>query len=191
MNTTSVIEAKDRCGCPDEQKSGLTRRGMIKLAGAAGLAVATTASQARIVYGAPSETDNILVVLSLRGGMDGLNVVPPIGDPNYARLRPSIHIPEAPSLRLDSMFGLHPAMAPLMPLWNSQKLAIVHAAGLPQPDRSHFDAMAKMEEAAPGSSERTGWIDRMIGLRHPQISLREPMLGNQDYRIHYMDQPRL
>ena len=61
------------------------------------------------------------------------------------------------------MFGLHPALAPLLPLWNSGKLAAVHATGLPAPNRSHFAAMEEVEDADPGSSVRSGWLNRLIG----------------------------
>jgi uncharacterized protein (DUF1501 family) len=167
MNTVTKTDpgsVEDRCGCPQEQSAGLSRRGMFRLAGAAGVTIATTASQARVAFGAPTAGQRVLVVVSTRGGMDGLNLVPPIGDPDYARARPSIHIPASRAIRLDSMFGLHPALKALSPLWTAKQLAIVQAAGMPTPNRSHFSAMARMEEAAPGSNERTGWIDRMIGL---------------------------
>lgn len=167
MNTASKTDSRpaaDRRGCTQEQAAGLSRRGMLRLAGGAGVTIATTASQARVAIGAPTANQQVLVVVSSRGGMDGLNVVPPIGDPDYARLRPNINIPASRAIPLDGIFGLHPAMSALEPLWRAKQLAVVHAAGMPTPNRSHFAAMAKMEEAAPGSSERTGWIDRMIGL---------------------------
>ncbi len=91
-----------------------------------------------------------LVVVMLRGAVDGLNVVVPHGDPNYAKLRPSIAIapPDgtaATALALDSRFGLHPALASLMPFWRDATLAFVPAAGLPKPNRSHFDAQRMVE----------------------------------------------
>ena len=61
--------------------------------------------------------------------------------------------------------GLHPAMAPLLPLWRSGTLGAVHGVGQANPTRSHFAAMEDMERAAPGSSTRTGWLDRTIGTR--------------------------
>ena len=64
---------------------------------------------------------------------------------------------------LTSTFALHPALAPLLPLYTSNKLAFVHAIGQPNPTRSHFTDMDEMERAAPGSSLRTGWLDRMVG----------------------------
>jgi uncharacterized protein (DUF1501 family) len=107
---------------------------------------------------------NTLVVLSLRGGIDGLGVVVPHGDPGYYTARPSTNIPKASLLGADAMFGLHPNMAPLQSLWDGGQLAAVQAVGLPVPNRSHFSAIEAVEDADPGSSTRSGWINRMIGL---------------------------
>jgi uncharacterized protein (DUF1501 family) len=104
-----------------------------------------------------------LVVLSLRGGFDGLSAVVPGSDPAYAAARPAIGVPASALLRLDSTFGLHPAMAPLLPLWKSGRLAIVQDVGQADPTRSHFEAMRELERAAPGSGLRTGWLDRLLG----------------------------
>jgi uncharacterized protein (DUF1501 family) len=168
MNRTQTQHSKhrpsERCGCPESAAAGLSRRGIFQLAGAAGLTVATTASQARVAFAAGATQPDVLVVVSLRGGMDGLNMIAPIGDPDYAKVRPNIHLQPGTTIALDKMFGMHPAMSALTPAWKSGNLAVVHATGMPEADRSHFSAMQKMEEAAPGSSERTGWIDRMIGL---------------------------
>src|ERR1700747_1854771 len=85
-----------------------------------------------------------LVVLFQRGAADGLNIVVPFSEPNYYRLRPTIAIPEPRrggadcAVDLDGFFGLHPSLAPLAPLFRKNELAIVHAAGSPDPTRSHF-----------------------------------------------------
>ena len=116
---------------------------------------------------AAGATGRKLIVVMLRGAVDGLNVVAPVADPNYARLRPSIAL-AAPgedkgALDLDGYFGLHPALAPLMPLWREQKLAFVHASGSPDGTRSHFDAQDYMESATPGvKSTPDGWMNRLI-----------------------------
>ena len=112
-------------------------------------------------------TRNKLIVIMLRGAVDGLNVVAPVGDANYARLRPTIGLglPGTPNgaLDLDGYFGLHPALAPLMPLWQQKKLAFVHASGSPDPTRSHFDAQDYMESATPGrKSTPDGWMNRLV-----------------------------
>jgi uncharacterized protein (DUF1501 family) len=110
-----------------------------------------------------------LVVVMLRGAVDGLNVVAPVADPNYARLRPTIGLgapgQEGGALRLDNYFGLHPALAPLMPLWEQKQLAFVHASGSPDSTRSHFDAQDYMESATPGrKSTQDGWMNRLAAL---------------------------
>ena len=95
-----------------------------------------------------------------RGAADGLNVVVPFGDPDYYALRPTIGIPKPDgttnaALDLDGFFGLHPALAPLVPVFQAGELAIVEAAGSPDPTRSHFDAQDYMESAHPASKRRT------------------------------------
>jgi uncharacterized protein (DUF1501 family) len=150
------------CGCPENEAADVTRRSMFRMAGVAGLATALTLSDARLAFGAPAGTGT-LVVLSLRGGFDGLSAVVPLGDPNYAKWRPGIQIPAGAAKKVDAMFGLHPALAPLFPMWEAGQLAAVHAVGQADPTRSHFEAMAEMERAAPTSSLRTGWIDRTLG----------------------------
>src|SRR5471032_2723289 len=108
-----------------------------------------------------------LIVVMLRGAVDGLNVVAPVGDANYARLRPTIALAapgqDGGALDLDGYFGLHPALEPLMPLWQQQKLAFVHASGSPDATRSHFDAQDYMESATPGiKSTSDGWMNRLV-----------------------------
>ncbi len=108
-----------------------------------------------------------LVVVMLRGAVDGLNVVAPVGDANYRRLRPGIGLglpgSEGGALDLDGYFGLHPALASLQPLWQQKKLAFVHACGSPDATRSHFDAQDYMESATPGvKSTPDGWLNRLV-----------------------------
>jgi uncharacterized protein (DUF1501 family) len=108
-----------------------------------------------------------LIVVLLRGAVDGLSVVIPYGEEAYYRDRQSISIrpPGTPdgSLALDGHFGLHPALASLMPLWADRSLAFVHAAGSPDPTRSHFDAQLYIENGTPGeSTTRDGWMNRLL-----------------------------
>jgi uncharacterized protein (DUF1501 family) len=111
-----------------------------------------------------------LVVLFQRGAADGLNMVVPFAEPNYYRMRPTIAIPAPRSgtggtaVDLDGFFGLHPGLLALTPLFQNQQLAIVHAAGSPDPTRSHFDAQDYMESGTPGvKATEDGWLDRAIG----------------------------
>ena len=104
-----------------------------------------------------------LVVIFQRGAADGLNIVVPHGERAYYAMRPSINIPRKDVLDLDGFFGLHPAMASLEPLWKAGQLAIVHAAGSPDPTRSHFDAQDFMESGTPGLKATTdGWLNRTL-----------------------------
>ena len=108
---------------------------------------------------------NVMVVISFRGGIDGLGMVVPHGDPAYYAARPRIAVPKSQLLARDDMFGLHPMLSPLSWLWESGELAAVQAVGMTgNPNRSHFAAMEAIEDAAPGSSLRQGWVNRMVGL---------------------------
>ncbi len=108
-----------------------------------------------------------LIVVFLRGGIDGLNVVVPDQESAYYEARPKIGIPAAGEeegvLDLNGYFGLHPALSSLMPLWQQKSLAFVHACGSPEPTRSHFDAQDYIESGTPGNkSTRDGWINRLL-----------------------------
>ena len=104
-----------------------------------------------------------LVVIFQRGAADGLNIVVPHAEPSYFQMRPTIAIPQQQIIDLDGFFGLHPAMAPLKPLWDQKHLAIVHAAGSPDMTRSHFDAQDYMESGTPGvKSTEDGWLNRAL-----------------------------
>lgn len=114
--------------------------------------------------------DRILVLISLRGGMDALNAVVPHGDPDYYRLRPTLAIPRPGSrgpaaLDLDGFYGLHPALSPLLPLWERRELAIVHAVGWPGVSHSHFEAWEEIESGAVGEERpQSGWLARALAL---------------------------
>jgi len=109
-----------------------------------------------------------LVVLYLRGGADGMSLVAPLGDPNYAALRPTTAISSNTALPLlgsmpDTRFAFHPRATRLSSLYNAGKVAIIPAAGLPERTRSHFDAQANMESALFGSvGQTTGWAGRWL-----------------------------
>ncbi len=119
---------------------------------------------------APSLGQGRLVVVFLRGAYDGLSAFVPYSDPNYYRLRSQTAIP-APdgtaqtALRLDASFGLHPALAPLMPLWQQGVFTFLPAAGSPDPTRSHFEAQHQWEIAIPGkNSAANGWLNSLAAL---------------------------
>src|SRR6266851_1098628 len=119
----------------------------------------------RAVAATPMPNKKQLVVLFQRGAADGLNIVVPFGAPNYYRLRPTIAIPQPKrgstdaAIDLDGFFGLHPSLGPLEPLFRKNELAIVHAAGSPDPTRAHFDAQDFMESGTPGrKATEDGWL---------------------------------
>ena len=109
--------------------------------------------------GAGADRKSRLVVVFLRGAVDGLKVVVPHAEPAYYDARPTIAIgrlnTESEVRDLDGLFGLHPALAPMMPFWNERTLAFVHACGSPDPTRSHFDAQDYMRVAPRASRART------------------------------------
>lgn len=126
-------------------------------------------------------TGRKLVVVMLRGAVDGLNVVAPVGDADYLRLRPTIGLAapgaENGAIALDGYFGMHPALASLQPLWQQKKLAFVHASGSPDETRSHFDAQDYMESATPGrKSTPDGWMNRLVA-QLPGQSTPSRLLG--------------
>lgn len=112
-----------------------------------------------------------LVVVFLRGAYDGLSALVPHGDANYYRLRPSIAIapPDGTAqttIRLDNLFGLHPAMAALLPLWQQGVLGVIPCAGSPDATRSHFEAQHHWETGLPGkNSAADGWLNTLSGLQ--------------------------
>jgi uncharacterized protein (DUF1501 family) len=125
-------------------------------------------SRALYAADAPSPRKKILVAIFQRGAVDGLNVVVPHGEQRYYDLRPSIAIPRPDgtadsAIDLDGFFGLHPSLKPLKPIYDSGRLAVVHAVGSPDPTRSHFDAQDYMESGTPGlKATSDGWLNRAI-----------------------------
>ena len=114
----------------------------------------------------------VLICLFQRGAADGLNVIVPHGEKAYYAMRPSIAIPqplrnvEGSAIDLDGFFGLHPALAPLKPLYDRKMLAPVQAVGSPSTTRSHFDAQDYMETGTPDNKGTTdGWLNRYLAVK--------------------------
>src|SRR6516164_9180746 len=157
--------------CEGVRPARFSRRYFMKQGGIALAGFSTMpAFLQRAVATTPGPGKKQLVVLFQRGAADGLNIVVPFAEPNYYRMRPSIAIPQPKhgagdaAIDLDGFFGLHPSLAPLEPLFHKNQLAIVHAAGSPDPTRSHFDAQDYMESGTPGiKSTEDGWLDRAVG----------------------------
>ncbi len=150
-----------------ERAANLSRRRFLQGVAASGAgAVATTMfgdALRQTAFGATTG-GNVLVVISMRGGVDGLGMVVPHGDPAYYTARPRIGVSVGSLVAKNELFGLHPSMKPLEWLYNSGELAAVHAVGMERPNRSHFLAMEEIEDADPASSARRGWVNRMVGL---------------------------
>lgn len=131
--------------------------------------------------------DTRLVVIILRGGMDALDVVQPYGDPGFAKARTTLNYGTGRKTRdLDGFFALHPALAPLMPLWRREELGFVHAVSTPYRDkRSHFDGQDLLEAGTVslGGGTRDGWLNRL--LQHlPGTEARTAFaLGRGDIRV--------
>ena len=146
----------------------MNRRNLMKLMALGGSLVIPVGRHAwAAVSDDGSVTKRKLVVVMLRGAVDGLNVVAPYGDANYARLRPTIGLArpgqDNGAIDLDGYFGMHPALASLQPLWQQKKLAFIHASGSPDSTRSHFDAQDYLESGTPGKkSTQDGWLNRLL-----------------------------
>jgi len=160
----------DRC-CEGVRPLKFSRRYFMKQGGIAmvGLSAMPAFLQRAVASTPGGQSKKQFVVLFQRGAADGLNIVVPFAEPNYYRLRPSIAIPQPrrgatdAAIDLDGFFGLHPSLAPLEPLFHKNQLAIVHAAGSPDPTRSHFDAQDFMESGTPGlKATEDGWLNRAL-----------------------------
>ncbi|HEX8343123.1 MAG TPA: DUF1501 domain-containing protein [Actinoplanes sp.] len=156
------------CGCAEHERATMTRRGVLGRALAAGTAgalagLAGDQLSTQLAFAAGPYTGDTLILLSLRGGFDGLSAIVPAGDPNYYTARPTIAVPKSQLIGGTTGFGLNPALKPLLPFWQAGTFGAIQAVGQPAPNRSHFAAMEELERAAPGTSVRTGWLDRMLG----------------------------
>ena len=152
---------------------GFSRRQLLQALGS-GLALDASAMPNVWAQAAPQGARRLgqgrLVVVFLRGAYDGLSAFVPYADADYYAMRPNIAI-AAPdgsaqtAIKLDNTFALHPALAPLLPLWQQGVLGFLPAAGLPAPNRSHFDAQYQMEIAQSGkTSAASGWLNKLAAL---------------------------
>ncbi len=129
-----------------------------------------------------------LIVIFLRGAVDGLNVVVPYQEAAYYQARPTIAIPQpgkaGGAIDLDGQFGLHPALAALMPLWQSRSLAFVHSAGSPDPTRSHFAAQVQMESGITAEQKTSdGWMNRLLSSLSGSNPIQAVNVGNTTPQI--------
>lgn len=143
----------------------LTRRAFLSRSGALGCSLAASPLVTPVALAA-APWDMRLVVIILRGGMDGLDVVQPYGDPGLRDLRRGLSVgPQDGAIDLDGFFAMHPAMAPLVPMWQRGELAFAQAVSTPYRDkRSHFDGQDLLEAGTDrlGSGVRDGWLNRLL-----------------------------
>jgi uncharacterized protein (DUF1501 family) len=152
----------------------LSRRAFIARTTAAAAVLAAPAWLPRVTYAQSEDTTrDVIVSIFLRGGADGMSLVPPFAENSYYTLRPSIAIPRPDStstnraVDLNGFFGLAPSMASLLPAYRAGQLLIVHATGSTDPTRSHFDAQAFMEIGIPQRGVETGWLGRHLASKPP------------------------
>jgi len=143
----------------------LSRRSFLARSGAIGCSLAASPLVTPVSLAA-APWENRLVVIILRGGMDGLDVVQPYGDADYAALRPNLMGgPQAGAADLDGFFALHPGLSALDPMWRAGDLGFAHAVSTPYRDkRSHFDGQDLLEAGTTAlGAQRDGWLNRMLG----------------------------
>lgn len=147
--------------------SRLTRRDLLLRASAIGCSAAASPLLTPVAF-ASAPTENRLVVIILRGAMDGLDLVQPYGDPHFAAHRPDFAIgPSAGAHDLDGFFALHPGFGDLLPLWQAGELGFAHAVSTPyRNQRSHFDGQDQLEAGtgagSVGRSYQDGWLNRLV-----------------------------
>lgn len=138
----------------------MDRRRFVKLAAALPLA-ALAPKLAFAVAADPPRYRNLLVLIELKGGNDGLNTVVPYADAAYYALRPKIAIPRDRVVQLSDRVGLHPALEPLLPLWKSRELAVLQGVGYPEPNLSHFRSIEIWDTASKSDEYlQDGWLTR-------------------------------
>src|SRR6201995_5361298 len=148
--------------CREGLLSSTVSRRALLLGGASFAAWAYLPKCARAADG----RDPRLVVVILRGALDGLATVAPVGDPDYAGLHGSIALTPGgahPAVMLDSFFGLHPSMPEFARMYQNKQAAVIHAVSTPYRDRSHFDGQDVLESgyAGPGRVQ-SGWLNRAL-----------------------------
>lgn len=142
---------------------GLTVATGVGAAAGVGSGVVGSVLPSQVTPAAAAAPPGRVVVVFLRGGIDGLSAVVPYNEPTYYSVRPDISIPAGSVTDLDGQFGLHPALAPLHGLYTEGRLAVIEAVGNPAMNRSHFEAQAFWEQGSDGhSGDGFGWVARHL-----------------------------
>lgn len=162
------------CGCDEFQqltegvgqgRRGLSRRGFLGgvLALGGGLVISAEPGLDYALAAAGESASDVIVMVSMRGGMDGLMAVPVLGDPLLQKYRPVTSLVDSQNISLDNHFGLHKNLSGFKTLFDSQELAVVHAVGTPVGTRSHFDDQFAIEMADYDRPDTpTGWQTRFL-----------------------------
>jgi uncharacterized protein (DUF1501 family) len=147
----------------------MKRRDFLRTLGAAGVSVLVPAPAFAQRSGA--SYDRLLVLVELKGGNDGLNMVVPYADAAYYSLRPRLAIPRDQVLQLDDRSGFHPSFGSLMPAWKNRELAVVQGVGYPAANLSHFRSI-EIWDTASRSNEylADGWLSRAFSVAPPPRS---------------------
>jgi len=140
------------------------RRQILRSAVATGIACSGGMFASRVSFAGSDAGQRRFVFVLLRGALDGLAAVPPVGDPQYAKLRGELALSGAAGLhRLDDLFALHPALSFMAELWQQRQLTVVHAVATPYRERSHFDAQDVLESGALRPHDSlSGWLNRAL-----------------------------
>ena len=165
--------------------ASLSRRDFLARSGIIGCSLAASPLLTPVSFAA-APWDTRLVVIILRGGMDGLDVVQPYGDPSFSQFRASLSKgPDGGALDLDGYFALHPKLAPLMPMWQAGQLAFVNAVSTPYRDkRSHFDGQDLLEAGTASlAGVRDGWLNRMLQSVPGVTAQTAYAIGRDDMRL--------
>jgi uncharacterized protein (DUF1501 family) len=161
-------------GC--QEYHSLARRDFVSMAGGVGIAALLPAWLPKVVLAQSANSSrDIIVSIFISGGVDGMSLVAPFGDPDYYTGRPSIAIPRPDAagtgpkgVALDNFFAFSPGMAPLMPAYTAGDLLVAHATGSVDNSRSHFDAQRYMEVGTPRDPRvASGWLGRHLATSTP------------------------
>ena len=177
------------------QPHPITRRDLLgRLLATGALATGAGLSTRSFAQAAALPDGGRLVVVFLRGAYDGLSALVPWSDPDYVKLRPNIAVaaPDgtaATAIELDARFALHPALAPLLPMWREGALAVVPAAGSPNRSRSHFEAQHHWETGMPEKSTGApGWLNRLAAMDDTRTR-PVPLIGVGEANPHILSGP--
>jgi len=163
----------------------MNRREFVKLTASFPVLALAPLAGARVAWAATQDASyrNLLVLVELKGGNDGLNTVVPYTSETYYALRPKLAIARDQVVQLSDAVGLHPALAPLLPLWESRQLAVLQGVGYPQPNLSHFRSIEIWDTASKSDEYlQDGWLTRSFARAPTPVSFAADgvIIGSQD-----------